>query len=155
MIGLKQDTAVAAGQMAGTNPAPQGYQLPVPVRVVHEYDAAQTATFTTDVVDLGVGGTMSITETVANVAGTTPTLTTSVLTSADNGVNDAYRAAFDVDSGATSYATAILGNMPQLTANSSAVRRFVVDRYVKFTHTIGGSAGQTFDITLDCTMMGL
>jgi hypothetical protein len=124
-----------------------------PARIAED-DRGQTATFTTDAVDIGHGGVLCASLTVANVGGTTPTLTSTVQTSADNGVKDPWRPAFVADSAVTSYTEAITGDFPAQTAKGTVRRRFIVDRWVRFVHTIGGTR-PSFDITVHGFVRGM
>ena len=139
-IGLKLIVAQAMGRLLGTAPVAQFFNEAVAGYEVDEYQAAVGATYTSDVVDLGIGGALSVFLTTANMNGTSPSLTTSVLTSKDNGVLDAFRVAYCADSNVATYAAAILGAFPAVTANGTKAQRFIVDRYVKFIHTITGSS---------------
>lgn len=130
IIGTKLIVATMIGRVGAT---PQYLNEASPGIQVGESQASAAATYTSDPVDLGHGGVLALTLTTANIIGT---LVTTVLTSSDNGATDTYRPALVADSAAATYAAAILGAFPAVTTNVATRRRFIVDRFVKFTHTI-------------------
>ena len=87
--------------------------------------AAIAATGTTDSFYMGDCGTLRCSLTATSVSGTSPTLDTVVQTSPDN---------------STWYSA---GSFSQVTAAGAERKCFAVDRYVRFSHTIGGSSTPT------------
>lgn len=124
-IGLRMHEALAMGNVGAT---PQQFQQDIAVLELDETDLASAATFTTDGVDLGEGGILTATLTTANITGS---LTTVCQTSPDNST---WAAAFTPD--AASYATAITGTFGAVSSNTATRKRFIVDRFVRFVHTI-------------------
>jgi hypothetical protein len=93
--------------------------------------AAISATGTTDQFYLGDCGTFRCTLTCTAVSGTSPTLDTVVQTSAD---------------GSTWYSA---GAFTQVTGAGAERKCFAVDRWVRFSHTIGGSSTPTVTASID------
>lgn len=93
--------------------------------------AAIAATGTTDEFYVGDCGVLRCTLTCTAVSGTSPTLDTVVQTSAD---------------GSTWYSA---GSFTQVTGAGAERKTFAVDRWVRFSHTIGGSSTPTVTAKLD------
>lgn len=109
-----------------------------------QLDAAytgQNVTFTTDAVDLGAGGMLSVDIVTANGA-SYGTLTPVCQTSEDG---TTWVAAYIVDSACSTYAKSILGSFEAIGSDTTTSRRLIVDRWVRFVMTI---ASATVDITI-------
>lgn len=94
--------------------------------------AALTASAAGTGFEIADKGTLRLTQNVTAASGTTPTLTTDVQTSRDNGVSDAWRT---------------IASFTQKTAVSAERKCFAgCDHYVRLNHTIGGTT-PSFTVT--------
>jgi len=102
----------------------------------NDFDLSPAAALTASVAGTGAeiadAGVLRLTQTVTAATGTTPTLTTDVQTSRDNGVADAWRT---------------VASFTQKTAASTERKCFAgCDHYVRLNHTVGGTT-PSFTVT--------
>lgn len=141
-IGLRVQTTQAEGNMGDVNAAAaQALNQGIGFLEVDAAYTAQSATFTTDAVDLGAPGELSVDIVTAN-GSAYGTLTPVCQTSKDG---TTWVAAFVADAACSTYAKAITGTFEAIGADGTTSRRLIVDRFVRFVMTI---AAATVDITI-------